>query len=314
MLLNCGIERRSPLACRCPGASVPAMSYLFEIRGRLPPGGWPWPLSAPQAERMLAEVSAAADAALTAAAAVLDLPAPGPRRGEIEAFLEVYARRPLTGNRHGSGFNDSLWLWLAARWLEPDLVVESGTFMGHSAWLFRQACPAAAIVTHDVELPPAGRLRAPGVDYRLADWSAAPIAAGDPARALCFFDDHISHARRLAEARACGFALVLLDDDFPSWQLHATGAPPLPSLSMLLDEEPLDGAIEWQRRGKHYAYDEDEARRHERRVVGELVAARYRFPDLSPTTRQPPGSNLTLVRLAQKLARKDDTVSGRPQA
>ncbi len=204
------------------------MSYLFKVRGFLPPDSWPWPLSETEVARMTREILALCDPALRAAAETLGRTYEGDTAAELERFLAVYRTRPLVENRRGSGFNDSLWLWLIARWLSPDLLVESGTFMGHSAWLFRQACPTVRIETHDVELPPAGRLRAPDVVYRLQDWSDVQIDVFAPERALCFFDDHISHALRLSQAAERGFALALFDDNFPAWQLHAHRRPANP--------------------------------------------------------------------------------------
>lgn len=276
------------------------MSYLFTVRGFLTPESWPWPRSAPEVARLTQAIVAHCDQALRAAATAIDRSYDRDTAEELEGFLSRYARRPLVSNRHGSGLNDSLWLWLVARWMAPQLVVESGSFMGHSAWLFRQACPAAAIQTHDVELPAAGRLRSPGVTYHLRDWSEGELPAFDPEHALCFFDDHISHLRRLEEAAARGFRFVLLDDNFPAWQMHATGAPPIPSLAMLEDARDATQSVEWQRNHKHYAYDgrDDTAGREE--GARTLVQASYRFPDLAPITRLPPGSNLTLVRLRHK--------------
>jgi len=274
------------------------MGYLFAPTRRLPTGGWPWPHSRRERRHLLAALTACVEAALAEAAQHLALPRPRPQEPEIERFLCLYAQRPLTSNRHGSGFNDSLWLWLAARWIDPLQISESGTFMGHSAWILRQACPRARIATHDIELWPAGRLRSPDVAYRLDDWAEAAPASVDPHRALCFFDDHISHALRLRQAAAKGYRLALVDDDFPSWQLHATGAPPLPSLSMLLDEDLIASPIEWHRKGKRYAYDAAACSVEEQALIRRLVRGRYRFPDLAPLTRLPPGSNLTLVRLA----------------
>ncbi len=278
------------------------MSYLFQVRGALPPQSWPWPLSQTEVARLTEEILSLCEPALAAAGDAIGRPYGKRTDLEVQRFLEVYARRPLTANRHGSGFNDSLWLWLIARWLEPELLLESGSFMGHSAWLFRQACPAARIETHDVELPPAGRLRTPGVVYRLQDWSEVETGPFEPERALCFFDDHISHALRLEQAAGRGFRLALFDDNFPAWQLHATGAPPVPSLAMLEDsagsiDPVIINPVEWQRNRKHYAYESSDVTGSEHEKIMALVQASYRFPDLATVTRLPPGSNLTLVRL-----------------
>ncbi len=275
------------------------MSYLFKVLGFLPPDSWPWPRSSWERTWLENAIREHCKAALDAAGSEIGRPYDGSISGDLADFMAVYRKRPLVSNKHGSGFNDSLWLWFIARWLSPSFIVESGSFMGHSAWLFRQACPTAEIRTHDVELPPAGRLRAPGVSFHLQDWSEVALPAVDPATSLCFFDDHISHALRITQAHARGFQFILLDDNFPAWQLHATGAPPIPSLAMLEDQQHVTSYVEWQRNGKHYAYDgSDEAagRQEEARA---LVQASYRFPDLAPLTRLPPGSNLTLVRLRQ---------------
>ncbi|MEO1190128.1 MAG: hypothetical protein AAFY02_00085 [Pseudomonadota bacterium] len=277
-----------------------SMPYLFSVKGPAPAGSWPWPLSAAEAQRLRKRLLAMITPALAETAVSLGLPKPQDQSEAFDSFLEGYRSRPLVENRHGSGFNDSLWLWLLARWLNPALIVESGTFLGHSAWLFRRACPAARIVTHDVEIWPAGRLRAPGVDYRLDDWQAStdlkPRDVGTD-KALCFFDDHLSHLQRLREAAARGFRWALFDDNFPAWQLHATGAPPLPSLAMLLDDDRVTHDIDWQRKGKQYRYSPTYHSAEDWVATKALVVASATLPDLAAVTRLPPGSNLTLVRL-----------------
>lgn len=71
-------------------------------------------------------------------------------RQAVADFFALYPRRPVLDNSGGSGFNDSLWLFALARALRPELIVESGTHRGHSAWLFRQACPEAEIHSFDI--------------------------------------------------------------------------------------------------------------------------------------------------------------------
>ena len=212
----------------------------------------------------------------------------------LDAFAGTYEARPVRDNRGGSGFNDSLWLWLIARLVDPALIVESGTHKGHSSWLFRQACPEAEIHSFDISWD---RLehRAASVRYHREDWSlSAP--RGEPGRhSLVFLDDHISHARRILEARERGHRLLLLDDDFPAHQLHATGGPPLPTLAMILDPSLADGQeIAWLRNGKRYAFTFRRAMAEPARA---LIAGHLTLPDLAPASRQPPGSGLALVKL-----------------
>ena len=212
----------------------------------------------------------------------------------VAAFFALYPRRPLSDNRGGSGFNDSLWLFAMARAIAPRLIIESGTHKGHSAWLFRKACPDAMVHSFDIA-PERLSYREPGVTYHSHDWSETDLGKVDPARSLIFFDDHISHAARIREAHARGFRLLLLDDNFPAHNLYATGGPPVPTLAMITDPDlAFDSDITWFRKGKTYSY------RYSADDVGDarqLIADWMVLPDLAPLTRFPPGSALTFVRL-----------------
>lgn len=272
------------------------MNYLYHVSGTTAEAAaFAWPNSPRERARLRSELLTVLSPALQAAADVAGLPPPADPAGLLDDFLRLYPLRPLADNKGGSGLNDALWLYLLARSLAPDVVVESGTWRGQSSWLLRQACPAAEIWSFDVEIPPGGRHETPGVRYLLGDWSEAPLPDLGACRALVFFDDHVSHARRLAEAAARGLRLAIFDDNFTAWQLHATGAPPVPTLAMLLDDDSACGdVIEWQRNGKIYRYDD---REEHRRGARALVAAHLTLPELAGITRHPPGSGMTLVRL-----------------
>ena len=234
------------------------------------------------------------------AAAIARLPdETGPRaeqraREAVTAFLALYDDRPVQDNKGGSGFNDSLWLFVVASVLQPRLIVESGVFKGHSTWLLRQACPAAELFCFDPE--PAPRVYTdPQARYHDGDWMEVELSRRDAARTLIFFDDHMSHARRLIEARQRGFRRILLDDDFPAEQLYATGWPPVPSLQMLFDPALADlDELRWARNGKVYGHTLDHA---EIKAAKALVSDHMTFPELAPVTRYGQGSGLSFVKL-----------------
>ena len=277
-----------------PLASGP-MPYLYEVVGRDERASFAWPRSKAECQRLTEALAAMMAPALDRVGRMAGRPVPSPER-LMGDFLAVYAKRPLIENKGGSGLNDSLWLYAVTRLLAPALIVESGTWRGQSAWLFRQAAPTAEIHSFDVERPPEGCHETPGVSFHLRDWTGVPLAPPATAPALLFFDDHVSQARRLMEAAARGFRLALFDDNFPAEQLHATGAPPVPTLAMLLDEgRKRAGAIEWQRNGKIYRYHATAEHHAEaRRLVEDLLI----LPELAPVTRHPPGSRMTMVRIA----------------
>lgn len=215
----------------------------------------------------------------------------------LQDFRAVHGQRPIRDNKGGAGFNSSLCLWLTARLAAPRAVIESGTFQGHSAWLLRQALPSAEIVTYDT-VPENLAHRVPGIVYRQGDWSAAdaPRPTAPPADCLLFFDDHVSHARRLREALAEGYRLILLDDDVPADALYATGWPPAPSLSMLFDPDLAPGQeIVWRRNGKTKRVRLEAADL----AVRDSVEGFWHLPDLAPVNRYGSNRGMVLVRLRQ---------------
>ncbi len=268
-----------------------------------PPGDKPvparddrnWMLSPAQQQRL---ESAIVSHLLPALTALLE----GPERdvaavasAAVADFFPLYRERPIRNNKGGGLIDDSLCLYLVARLLAPATIIESGTYQGHSAWLLRRACPEAEIVTFDVD-PGQLRHREPDVDYRAGDWSEARLPASDPARTLVWFDDHVSHARRLLEARTRGFRHALFDDNFEAYSLYATGGAPVPTLAMTIDRGLADGEeIAWMRHGKTYRYRVDGKACAAAREAIDVYAA---LPDLSPITRYSPSSGMTYVRIA----------------
>jgi hypothetical protein len=212
----------------------------------------------------------------------------------IDAFFALYPERPVADNSGGSGFNDSLWLFTTARLLAPALIIESGVYKGQSSWLLRQAAPDATL--HSIDLDLAQRCwRDEAIAYHEGDWSELALRAPDRGTALCFFDDHVSQARRIREAHARGFRTLLFGDDVAAETLHATGRPPLPTVSMLLDDTLVPGErIEWLRGGTihHYVVDGADIASARR-----LIRRAAPMPDLAPITRCRPQSGLTLVTL-----------------
>lgn len=258
--------------------------------------------AAPTGSRMLSERHVArlrAECTARATAFVdeeLRFLAPGPTdvEGIVAAFFALYDRRPVADNTGGSGFNDAFWLYLVARIANPVLVVESGTHRGLSAWLLKNAAPDAEVHTFDVSHAHLAH-REPGVTYHETDWSAVDLHAVDPGASLAFFDDHINQARRIREAYERGFRLLLFDDDLMSWQLHATGHPPVPTVSMLFEDDVVPGEkIEYLRNGRPRSYT---VRPEDTFGARRLVEHVARTPDLTPVTRSGLQTGLTVVKL-----------------
>jgi len=205
-------------------------------------------------------------------------------------FKDVYARRPISDNVGGIGLNSAAWLFLTAKIINPELIVESGVWRGQSSWLLRQACPAAEMHSFDVNLR---RLlqRGENIAYHEQDWLRHRFGHVDPDRSLLFFDDHVNQARRVSESFARGFRFLVFDDSVPADKAACAGLPPFPTIHMLFDKEISFGErFSWQtNRGKtkYYKYREKDAF-----GAQALIETHFIFPG-TPTY-------LTLVKLVRQ--------------
>jgi len=212
----------------------------------------------------------------------------------VSEFRDIYPARPVVDNAGGSGFADSLLIFVTSRLINPAFIVESGVHRGHSTWLLRQACPDAEIHCFDITFSER-RYKDKTATYYAHDWMDTDLQAAKNTSSMIFFDDHIDHALRLKQAHERGFETIILDDDFSADTLYATGAPPLPSMRMIMDDELSDGQIlEWQRHGKVFSRTFDKVHSDGARKLVKSVAF---APNLSETLRYKPQSGLTLVRL-----------------
>jgi hypothetical protein len=87
----------------------------------------------------------------------------------------------------------------------------------------------------------------------------------------------------------------LFDDNFPVFNLYATGGVPLPTLAMVMDDSLTDGEeIRWMRHGKTFTYRFDINHVSEAR---KLIKRYLPLPDLTSVTRYSPPSGMTYVEL-----------------
>jgi hypothetical protein len=112
-------------------------------------------------------------------------------------------------------------------------------------------------------------------------------------RALCFFDDHVSQALRIEQARSWGFD-DLIFDDFPTHALHGGGQTPVPTVDMIFEALADGETIEWKA-GTHL--QKYKFCRAELALLRDRIVFAKRFPDLAWETGYR-GSNLTYVRLS----------------
>lgn len=214
----------------------------------------------------------------------------------VEQFFENWLATPFREQQGGSRFNNLLWLFLIARSYRPDVIVDSGTFQGASAWALASGCPTADVCSFDIDLSQL-RLRHASVKYIEKDWTTAVEKIGPEARSLVYFDDHVDQVRRLLEAGERGFQLAVFDDDLPvtSFYLMAASASVLPKIEFALDDDLVDGqTIEWTTRNGKQSWTVAASYLERGRA---MIAATERLPNTSLITgiHQTPYRVITLV-------------------
>lgn len=187
----------------------------------------------------------------------------------LEEFVAIYETRPIKNNMYGMGFDHSFGLWYMARWLKPDLMIESGAFKGHSTWVLRQAMPDKPIISLSPRHPEKYLRKEPAyvdgnctyfagknfVDFGSVEWDNVLKKHGilDISRVLVFFDDHQSELKRLKQALKAGFRHLIFEDNYD------TGTGDHYSLRQICDQSYIRG-------GGHSCFrDSDEARVRQRR-------------------------------------------------
>lgn len=182
----------------------------------------------------------------------------------LKEFVPIYQNRPIKNNTFGMGFDHSFGLWFVARWLQPDLMIESGAFKGHSTWVLRQAMPHKPIISITPRHPEKYLQKGPAyvdsnckyyagkqfIDFGNIKWDYVmeEYSIKDQSRVLLFFDDHQNELKRFQQALKAGFQHLVFEDNYD------TGTGDHYSLRQICDQPHIKG-------GGHSCYvDSDEAR------------------------------------------------------
>jgi hypothetical protein len=177
-----------------------------------------------------------------------------PIADDLQLLFERYLSSPFRQRHGGTRFNGLAWLFVIAKAMKPEVIIDSGTYKGGSAWVFAQAVPEAKILSFDIDLSNLA-LRMDGVTYTQSDWTDFDWRNFDIAHGLIYFDDHLDQARRLIEAAKVGLPVAIFDDDFPvtAFADMAHNGIALPKIEFVLDDKLGDWEeVSWiDRSGKH---------------------------------------------------------------
>lgn len=201
-------------------------------------------------------------------------------KSTVVEFCHDYLKSPFRNPKGGSRFGNLLWLTALAKLAKPDVIVDSGTYTGASAWALSRGAPNARTLSFDIDL---SRLvmRVPGVTYIEADWTTLPRETFASGKVMAYFDDHLDQGRRLREAHDRGIPLTVFDDDYSvlNFAGMAHGGAALPKISFILDETLTDReVIEWAVGTEKFRWTVDKSRLDGLR---QLIARSERLPNIA---------------------------------
>lgn len=135
-------------------------------------------------------------------------------RERLEEFTAVYANRPIQDNEGGMRSPHMFLAWFLFRFLRPQVVIESGVWLGQGTWLIESACPDAQLHCIDPNLDQIQYRSTRAVyhnqDFNTIDWRALPRE-----ETLLFFDDHQNALSRVQSAQRRGFKHLVFEDNYP---------------------------------------------------------------------------------------------------
>ncbi len=134
-------------------------------------------------------------------------------RKSIPEFLEVYNKKPLEGDNHGGMQLPHLFAtWYMLRELDPDILIESGTFKGLGTWIMEQACDASIV---SIDIRDQREYISDGVLYFDQDITEYHWPYPIELKTVIHFDDHQNALERIKWAREQGVKHLIFEDNYP---------------------------------------------------------------------------------------------------
>lgn len=136
-------------------------------------------------------------------------------RASLKEFVELYKQRPIENNRGGMKSPHLFPTWFLIKRMQPESIIESGTFKGQGTFFMEQAAPKSKIFSIE-PLPEQIKWKSGFVSYSepdFADWHWDLTG-----QTLIHFDDHQNALHRIKQMKARGFKYAMFEDNYPTWK------------------------------------------------------------------------------------------------
>lgn len=163
---------------------------------------------------------------------------------EIDNFKLHFKNSPISSLKGGSGFNNSLMLYLILKITKPDAYIESGIWRGFSNYIANCALKDSSnFYLFDIDLS--------NLEFTNNKWNyyesdiSQNVLELDDKKVLAFFDDHVSHYERLQYCMDNSVDIVILDDNVSVETVYNDRYPPIPTANMIFNYEEIPHNFSW---------------------------------------------------------------------
>lgn len=136
-------------------------------------------------------------------------------RSELKEFTELYKQRPIDNNRGGMKSSHLFPTWFLIKRMQPEYIIESGTFQGQGTFFMEKAAPEAQICSIEPR-PEQIKWRSQNVLYYEEDFSTKNW--NSEGKTLIHFDDHQNAVERIKQMKVRGFKYAMFEDNYPIGQ------------------------------------------------------------------------------------------------
>ncbi len=137
-------------------------------------------------------------------------------RAKLKEFSDLYMTRPIANNRGGMKSSHLFPTWFLIQKMQPEAIIESGTFQGQGTYFMEKAAPEALIFSIEPR-PEQIQWRSDKVvyctkDFSNFDWKKLQDGV------LIHFDDHQNAFDRIKQMKELGFKYAMFEDNYPPGQ------------------------------------------------------------------------------------------------
>ena len=165
----------------------------------------------------------------------------------IKKYDLIFKKNQIKNNEGGIGYNKGLYLFCFSSLINPNLIIESRVWKGNSTYILEKTLSKKdKMICFDLDFSKliykSKVAKYVNVDlekfYHINKFSKKE-------KTFAFFDDHYPQSERLIFCIKNNIKFIAFDDDYSHLTIHSDGFPPIPTISMVINENKLPNKFSW---------------------------------------------------------------------